>query len=245
MSDKNDKTGLTINSRHLIFSKLFDHTLLKSTATKDDIFRICDEAKDYNFYSVCLFPCFVKDAVNRLKDSAVGVVTVVGFPLGCNCSSVKVYETKQAIDDGASEIDMVVNLGAYFEHSSRFSEDIEVVARVCGEHSVLLKTIIETSNLDTKQIEEVTKICVESGSDYIKTSTGFSSRGCSKEDILTIQKTLASMKLPRPIGIKASGGVRTLDQVIELVNLGATRIGSSSAVSICKAYMEQKKSQEL
>ena len=245
MSEKKDITNFIVNNRHLIFSKLFDHTLLKPTATKDDILKICDEAKDYNFYSVCLFPCFVKEAFNRLKDSSVSVATVVGFPLGCNSSSTKVYETKQAIDDGASEIDMVVNLGAYFEHSPRFSEDIKLVAKECETSSVLLKTIIETSNLNTQQIEEVTKICVDSGSDYIKTSTGFSSRGCSKEDIITIQKTLTSMKPSRPIGIKASGGVRTLDQVIELVNLGATRIGSSSAVSICRAYMEQKKSQEL
>lgn len=241
MSDKNDKMGSAINNKHIIFSKLFDHTLLKSTATQDDILRICDEASEYNFYSVCVFPCYVRVASNRLKDSPAGVATVVGFPLGCNCSSVKVYETRQAIEDGANEIDMVVNLGAYFEQSSRFSEDIEAVAEECKKHSVLLKTIIETSNLDTKQIKEVTKICVNSGSDFIKTSTGFSSRGCSSEDILTIQKTLSSMNLSKPVGIKASGGVRTLDQVIELVNLGATRIGSSSAVSICKAYMEQKK----
>ena len=243
MMDKKESRTLDLGKKRIIFSKLFDHTLLKSTATKDDILRICDEAKDYNFYSVCVFPCFVKDAFNRLKDSSVSVATVVGFPLGCNCTSVKVYETKQAIDDGASEIDMVVNLGAYFEKSSRFYEDIELVAQECASHSVLLKTIIETSNLNSSQIEEVTKICVNSGSDFIKTSTGFSSRGCSKEDILTIQKTLSSMKLPKPIGIKASGGVRTLDQVIELVNLGATRIGSSSAVNICKDYMEQKKAE--
>ena len=241
MSEKQEiLSGFKLNKTHIIFSKLFDHTLLKSSAKTEDIQKLCDEAINYNFYSVCVFPCYVKKAFEYLKNSSICVATVVGFPLGCNSTSTKVYETHQAIEDGASEIDMVVNLGAYFEKSSRFSEDIQAVARECHNHSVLLKTIIETSNLDPSQIKEVTKICVESGSDFIKTSTGFSKRGCSTDDILTIQKTLSSMKLDKPIGIKASGGIKTLDQVVELVNLGATRIGSSSAVGIVQEYMEQK-----
>ncbi|MFC5649293.1 deoxyribose-phosphate aldolase [Paenibacillus solisilvae] len=208
-------------------SAYFDHTLLKPESTFSDIVRLCMEAKQYQFATVCVNPYWVRDAAAQLAGSGVGVTTVVGFPLGASSTASKTHEAGDAIAAGAAEIDMVLNVGAL--KSGRFEEvekDIHSVVEACKGRAIV-KVILEVGLL-TK--EEKVKACMMStaaGADYVKTSTGFGPGGATVEDIALMRETVGP-----DIGVKASGGVRDLAAVRSLIAAGATRIGASSSVAI-------------
>lgn len=209
--------------------KYIDHTILKPEATSEDVKRICEEARKYKFASVCINPKYVKMAVDLLKDSEVNVCTVIGFPLGANTSEVKAFEAEIAICEGAKEVDMVIDIGAAKEHDfGRVKEDIcKVKEKVNHEH--VLKVIIETCLLTEQEKKEVCKICAESGVDFVKTSTGFSTGGAEVEDVRLMRASIApDMK------VKASGGIRNRRDAEAMIEAGAERLGTSAGVAIIK-----------
>ena len=204
----------------------FDSTLLKCTSTKGDIEKLCLDAIKYSFATVCINPCYVSYAYSLLKDSNVKVCTVIGFPLGANTTEIKVAEAKKAIEDGASEIDMVINVGFLKDKNYDYvkNEILEVKKAIDGK---ILKVIIETCYLDEDEIRIMTEICNDTLVDYIKTSTGFGSRGASLDDIKIINK-YRNDKLK----VKASGGIRTREDAEKYIELGVNRIGTSNAVKM-------------
>ena len=209
-------------------NKYIDHTNLKAFATKEDIKRLCEEALTYNFKSVCVNPYFVSYAKELLKNSDVKVCTVIGFPLGMNTTNIKFLESKGAIKDGADEIDMVINIGALKDKDYDLVEkEIELIREI--SHSIILKVIIETCYLTEEEIITMTKICNSLNVDYIKTSTGFGTRGASDNDVL-----LMNEYKDENLQIKASGGIKTYDQAKKLIKCGATRLGTSNGVEIMK-----------
>lgn len=218
------------------FAALFDHTLLKPDATQVQVERLCDEAREHGFATVCINPCFVPLAARRLAGSSVLPITVVGFPLGANITRVKVFETKAAISDGAREVDMVINLSALKSGLEReVQADIAAVVEAAAPHPV--KVIVETALLSTAEIAALTQWCVDAGAAFIKTSTGFAARGASIEDI----RTMAQAAQGR-IKIKASGGIRTLQQALSLVEAGAHRLGASASVTILEEFARNQRS---
>lgn len=204
----------------------FDSTLLKCTSTKGDIEKLCLDAIKYSFATVCINPCYVSYAYSLLKDSNVKVCTVIGFPLGANTTEIKVAEAKKAIEDGASEIDMVINVGFLKDKNYNYvkNEIFEIKKAIDGK---ILKVIIETCYLDEDEIRIMTEICNDTLVDYIKTSTGFGSRGASLDDIKIINK-YRNDKLK----VKASGGIRTREDAEKYIDLGVSRIGTSNAVKM-------------
>ena len=209
-------------------AKYIDHTILKPEATSQDIERLCSEATEHKFAAVCVNPCYVKLAVGLLVGTGVKVATVIGFPLGANLSVVKAFEAQQAILHGADEIDMVINIGAAKQAQWEVVlDDIrKVVAGADGHH---VKVIVETALLTEEEKRKVCNIVLHSGAHYIKTSTGFSTGGATVNDI-KLFKTIVGEK----IGIKASGGVRTRGDAEEMIAAGASRLGTSAGVSLCK-----------
>ena len=208
------------------YAAMIDHTLLKAEATRDQIKKLCEEAKQYGFASVCVNPTWVKYAAELLDGAESVVCTVIGFPLGANTSAVKAFETKDAIANGASEIDMVINIGAM--KNGEFDlvrEDIKAV--VDAANGTLVKVIIETSLLTDEEKVKACELAALAGADFVKTSTGFSTGGATAEDIALMRKTVGP-----DIGVKASGGVRSLEDMKLMVENGATRIGASSGVAI-------------
>ena len=203
-----------------------DHTNLKPFATLEDIKKLCDEAIKYHFMAVCVNPVYVSTAKELLKNTTVLISTVIGFPLGASTLAVKEFEAIDAINNGADEIDMVINIGAVknkdYEYVKKEIEDIRDA--IDGK---TLKVIIETCYLDKEEIKKLTEICNETFVSFIKTSTGFGSRGASVEDIETINKYKNDL-----LEIKASGGIKTLEDAEKFINLGVTRIGTSSGVEI-------------
>ncbi len=208
---------------------LIDHTLLKADATKEQIKVLCEEAREYSFASVCVNPTWVKYASELLEGSEVKVCTVIGFPLGANTPETKAFETKDAIANGAHEVDMVINIGALKDKDDELVErDIRaVVAASTGK--ALSKVIIETSLLTDEEKVRACELAVKAGTDYVKTSTGFSTGGATVEDISLMRKTVGPN-----IGVKASGGVRNTSDAQNVIEAGATRIGASAGVSIVK-----------
>ncbi len=206
--------------------KYIDHTNLKMDATSEHIARLCREASEYNFETVCVHPCYVGLAKELLEGTNVGVCCVVGFPLGMNTPKVKSFEAIDAVENGADEIDMVINVGALKDKDYEYvkAEIEEIRDSIDGK---VLKVIIETSLLTSDEIIKMTEICNETFVNYIKTSTGFGSRGASVEDVKLINEHRNEV-----LEIKASGGIKTYEQMNELINAGATRIGTSSGVSI-------------
>lgn len=206
--------------------KYIDHTNLKMDATSEDIAKLCREATEYNFETVCVHPCYVGLAKELLEGTNVGVCCVVGFPLGMNTPKTKVFEAIDAVENGADEIDMVINVGALKDKDYEYvkAEIEEIRDSIDGK---ALKVIIETSLLTNDEIIKMTEICNETFVNYIKTSTGFGSRGASLEDVSLINEYRNEV-----LEIKASGGIKTYEQMNELINAGATRIGTSSGVSI-------------
>ncbi len=208
-------------------ARMIDHTLLKADATTKDIETLCEEAKAFQFYSVCVHPTWVKKASELLEGSNVKVCTVVGFPLGATTSASKAFETNEAIENGANEVDMVINIGALKSGNIELVEqDIKAVVIASGGRATI-KVIIETSLLSENEKKLASQTAVKAGTDYVKTSTGFSTGGATAFDIALIRKVVGPN-----IGIKASGGVRDRVTAEAVVKVGATRIGTSSGIAI-------------
>jgi deoxyribose-phosphate aldolase len=207
-------------------NKLIDHTLLKAFATSDEVIELCKEAKEYSFKSVCVNPAHVASAKSFLSGSGVLVCTVIGFPLGANTIETKVFETLDAVKNGADEIDMVINIGkAKTQDYDYLKNEIKAVVEASGGRCV--KVILETAYLTDEEIISVSKVSEEAGANFVKTSTGFASRGASIQDI-KLMKSAISEKM----GIKASGGVKTKEDLEKFVAAGATRIGTSSGKNL-------------
>jgi deoxyribose-phosphate aldolase len=207
-------------------AKYIDHTLLKPQAAQADIAKLCQEAKQYGFFSVCVNPYWVAFCKEQLKESEVKVCTVIGFPLGATPTEVKVFEAKNALAHGADELDMVVNLGAVKSKDwDTVLNDIQAVRRA-GENFTL-KVIIETSVLTDEEKVKVCQLAEKAGADFVKTSTGFTGAGATVADVSLMRKTVGSH-----VQVKASGGVRTREDFDKMVAAGATRIGASAGVKI-------------
>ncbi len=208
------------------YNYFIDHTLLKADATNEQFDKLCNEAKEYGFASVCVNPSRVKYCYELLKDSDVKVCTVVGFPLGATSTFAKVQETKRAVKDGAKEIDMVINIGMLKDQDYKYVlNDIKAVRKV----SPFLKVIIETCLLTDDEKVKACLLAKEAKADFVKTSTGFSTGGATKEDIALMRKTVGPN-----IGVKASGGIKTYEEMLSMIENGATRIGTSRGVDLCK-----------
>ncbi|MBU8730292.1 deoxyribose-phosphate aldolase [Cytobacillus oceanisediminis] len=208
-------------------AKMIDHTLLKADATKDQIEKICAEAKEYNFASVCVNPAWIKLSSDLLNGTEVKVCTVIGFPLGASTPETKAYETKNAIENGATEVDMVINIGALKGGDNELVErDIRAVVDA-AKGKALTKVIIETCLLTEEEKVRACELSVKAGADFVKTSTGFSTGGATAEDIALMRKTVGP-----EIGVKASGGVRSAEDAQKMIDAGATRIGASSGAAI-------------
>ncbi|MBP3339936.1 MAG: deoxyribose-phosphate aldolase [Lachnospiraceae bacterium] len=210
----------------MLNSKLFDHTILKPDASKEAVEKICKEALQYDFASVCVNQYRTKMVADMLKGSDVKVCTVVGFPLGAVSTEVKVFETKAAINDGATEIDMVINVGAIKDGDYEYVEnDIRKVKEACGD--ITLKVIIETCLLTDEQKEKACELSMKANADFVKTSTGFSTGGATKEDVALMRKTVGAV-----CKVKASGGIRDAATAKLMVDAGADRLGTSATVNI-------------
>jgi deoxyribose-phosphate aldolase len=209
-------------------ARLIDHTLLKPEATADKIVKLCAEAREHGFASVCINPFWVPVAVQELTGSSVKTCTVVGFPLGANTSATKIFEAGKALRGGAEEIDMVINIGALLSDDlPAVLADIRGVVEESHGAGAIVKVILETCLLTDAQKVTASKLAVEAGADFVKTSTGFSTGGATVEDVALMRKTVGPS-----VGVKASGGVRSYADVTRMVDAGATRIGTSSGVAI-------------
>ena len=204
-----------------------DYTILKATATKEQLKNLCEVAVKNGYFSVCVNPCnisFCKEYLKTLGNNSVKIATVVGFPLGANATATKVFETKQAICDGADEIDVVLNIGRAKDGNFEYvKNELREVKQAAGEHVV--KVILETCYFEMANVEKLVKTCVEAGVDFVKTSTGFGTAGANNEVVNLMFKT-ANGKCK----VKASGGIKTREQAIELIKNGASRIGTSSDI---------------
>lgn len=220
--------GLNFSAATL--AKFFDHTALKADTTQHDIVKLCREARELEVATVCINPIWVPLAASLLVGSPVKVITVVGFPLGATGTATKVFEAQNAIALGAQEIDMVLSIGAFKSSDCDSARrDIQAVHKACKD--IPLKVIFETCYLAKADITTVATWCAEDGVAFVKTSTGFGSRGASVEDILLMKNAIASVKGAKT-KIKASGGIRTLKDVLKMIEAGATRIGASATVDI-------------
>ncbi len=210
-------------------NQFIDHTLLKPEATREQIKTLCEEAKQHQFFSVCVNPHYVKTAAEFLGSSHVKTCSVIGFPLGANTTEIKKAETIQAIKDGAVEIDMVINIGELINLNKNFiqNEIVEIV-KICHEAGTILKVIIETSLLNEEKKLMACKAVSEARADFIKTSTGFSTGGATIEDVILLNENTSST-----VKVKASGGIRTQEDAIRMIEAGASRLGVSSGVAIC------------
>ncbi len=221
-------------------AQMIDHTLLKPDATAADVEKLCGEAKRFGFYSVCVNPTNVKQCAALLRGSPVKVCCVVGFPLGAQSPEIKALEARKAIRDGASEIDMVINIGALKgKDEALVLRDIRAVVEACTDGRALSKVIFETALLTDDEKVRACELSMKAGAGYVKTSTGFSSGGATAEDIALMARTVA----PKKLGVKASGGIRTYDDAVKMIAAGATRIGASASVKIleeAKARAAQK-----
>lgn len=206
-------------------ARFIDHTLLKPDATEGDIVRLCEEAKRYHFASCCVNPCWVTPVSKILNGSGIKTCSVVGFPLGSSHITVKSFEANKCVEDGAEEIDMVMNIGALKSgNTALVTDEIKEIVKRTG---TTVKVIIETCLLSTGEKIEAAKIVMEAGAHFVKTSTGFSKHGATVEDVKLLKTVVGDR-----IGIKASGGIRTYKQAMEMIEAGATRIGTSSGLAI-------------
>ena len=208
------------------YNKYIDHTNLKQDATEKDIKKLCDEAKEYDFASVCVNPAWVKFCAKELQNSNVNVCTVIGFPLGATTSASKAYEAKNAVDNGAVEVDMVINVGALKDGNTQLVlEDIKAVVEAAK--GALTKVIIEACLLTDEEKIRACQLSVEAGADFVKTSTGFSNGGATIADVKLMKDTVANKAL-----VKASGGIHTHEEMIAMIEAGASRIGASAGVAL-------------
>jgi len=216
-------------------SKYIDHTLLKADATEEQIKVLCQEALQYNFASVCVNSCYVNLVADMLKGSDVKTCCVVGFPLGAMNSKAKAFETKTAVDLGAEEIDMVINIGALKSGNlGLVKDDIASVVAAAGKDA-LVKVIIETCLLNNDEKIVACNLSMEAGAHFVKTSTGFSTDGAVEHDVVLMRKTVGSK-----MGVKASGGIRDLDTALSMIKAGADRIGTSSGIKIIQQFQQLK-----
>ena len=210
------------------YNRMIDHTLLAPDATESQIKKICDEAKKHHFASVCVNPSWVSFCAKELKGTDSKVCTVIGFPLGATSTKSKEEELKQAIADGAEELDMVINIGKLKDHQDEYVEnEIHALKQLCG--NLVLKVIIETCLLTDEEKVRVCLLAKKAGADFVKTSTGFSKGGATKEDVALMRKTVGP-----EMGVKASGGVRTREDMEDMIKAGATRIGTSHGCELIK-----------
>lgn len=217
-------------------AQMIDHTLLKPEATEQEILKLCEEAKAHGFASVCVNPYFVKTAAQALQGSPVKVCTVIGFPLGATDARVKAYETKLAIEDGAQEVDMVINIGALKSGDAEAVErDIQAVVEAAKERA-LVKVILETCLLTDEEIVRACELAKKAGADFVKTSTGFSSGGATVEAVRLMRQAVGES-----LGVKASGGIRDYETAKAMIDAGATRIGASAGIKIVEG---EKKANE-
>ena len=211
-------------------NRIIDHTLLKPESTEEQIDKLLEEAKEYNFFSVCVNPVWVKKCAESLKDSDVKVCTVIGFPLGANTKETKAFETKNALSNGADEIDMVIDIGLL--KSKKFDavkEEIEELAKICHNEGAILKVILENCLLTKEEIVKACEISDEAGADFVKTSTGFSTSGADSSDVALMKKSVSDR-----VKVKASGGIRDYKKSLEMIENGADRLGVSAGVNIYK-----------
>ena len=208
------------------YNKYIDNTLLKADAKLNEIESLCKESKEFDFKSVCINPAFIPSAKEFLKGSDVLICTVIGFPLGSMTTEAKVFETKDAIEKGANEIDMVINISALKDGNDQYVfEEIKRIKEACGEHT--LKVIIECCLLTDEEKVRACKLSKEAGADFVKTSTGFSKWGAKVEDVKLMRETVGPH-----MGVKAAGGVRTHEEMLEMIKVGATRIGTSKGSAL-------------
>ena len=210
-------------------NKFIDHTLLKPTATEADIKKLCEEAKEHNFYSVCINPFWVKFASECLKNTGVKVACVVGFPLGANTLETKIFEAKRAVQDGATELDMVMNQGLF--KMKKYKEVADEIQEVCSATNAIVKVIVETSNLSKDEIIEACKLINTTDAHFIKTSTGFIGEGAKLEDVKIMKEYISPNKQ-----VKASGGIRDKETALKFIEAGVTRLGTSSGTTIVKTH---------
>ncbi len=205
-----------------------DHTLLKQDATTEQIIHLCSEAKQYHFASVCVNPTHVSLCAELLRNSGVKVCTVIGFPLGANTTETKVFETFEAIQQGAQEIDMVINIGALKSGDyTLVAHDINEIANACHDGEAILKVIIETCLLSDEEKVIACLLAKQAGADYVKTSTGFSTAGATPQDVALMRRVVGP-----DLGVKAAGGVRSREDALAMIEAGATRLGASAGVKI-------------
>ncbi|OCK42950.1 deoxyribose-phosphate aldolase [Tenacibaculum soleae] len=216
-------------------NKYIDHTLLKATASKNDIVKLCNEAKEFNFYAVCVNGCYVELAKQELYKSDIKIAAVIGFPLGAMATEAKVFEAKNCIEKGASEIDMVINIGKLLDGENEYIEnEIRSIKKAIGNN--ILKVIFETCYLSKKQIKTASELAVNAGVDFVKTSTGFGTSGATFKDVEVMKKVVKNNAQ-----IKAAGGVRDKETAEKYINMGVTRLGTSSGVSLVTKGIAEKK----
>lgn len=215
-------------------NKYIDHTLLKATATKADIVKLCNEAKKHNFYAVCVNGCYVELAAKELKGSDVKIAAVVGFPLGAMTTKTKIFEAKECIKNGASEIDMVINIGKLLDGEENYVEkEIRLIKEEIGEN--ILKVIFENCYLSKEQIKIASQLAVEAGADFVKTSTGFGTGGATFKDVVIMDSVVDGKAQ-----IKAAGGIRDIETAKRYIEMGVTRLGTSSGVSLVTSGISDK-----
>jgi len=208
-------------------ASMIDHTILKAQSTKEEVIALCKEAKEYNFATVCVNPSYISLAKKELEGSNVGITTVIGFPLGASTTDTKAYETRDALEKGATEIDMVLNVGMMRSADYDFVlEDIKAVV-VAAKGKGIVKVILETCYLTDEEIKRASELSMEAGADFVKTSTGFGTNGATIEHIELMRKVVGPEK-----GVKASGGIRNTEVAKAMIKAGANRIGASSSISI-------------
>lgn len=214
-------------------NQYFDHTILKPEATEADVIKLCEEAKEFGFYAVCVNSCYVPLAKELLSGTDVQIASVIGFPLGACSIDVKAYETEWACTEGASEIDMVIHVGALKEKRYDYvREDISTVVAAAMEYDAIVKVILETCLLTDDEIVKACELAREAGAAFVKTSTGFSKDGATAHHVSLMKKTVGN-----DLQVKASGGIRDLAKTMELIEAGADRIGASASVAILKESM--------
>lgn len=212
-----------------------DHTVLAADATEEKIQKLCNEAKEWKFASVCVNTCWTKYCANQLKDTGVNVCTVVGFPLGAMCTKAKAFEAKCAVEEGATEVDMVINIGLLKDYKDDLVEaDIRAVKQACGDK--VLKVIIEACLLTDEEKVRACELSVKAGADFVKTSTGFSKWGAKVEDVALMRKTVGDKA-----GVKAAGGIRTYEDAVKMIEAGANRLGCSAGIAIVQGAAQAAK----
>lgn len=215
-------------------NKYIDHTLLKATATESEIIQLCREAKEHAFYAVCVNGSYVKLAKEKLQNTNVKIVAVIGFPLGAMTTEAKVFEANNCIEKGASEIDMVINIGKLLGAENDYVEnEIRLIKEAIGNN--VLKVIFENCYLSKEQIKKVSQLAVNAGADFIKTATGFGTSGATIEDVQLMKEVVKDK-----VQIKAAGGIRDVETAVKYIKMGVTRLGTSSGVSLVTKGVSEK-----